>query len=116
MAKVLIGCRLPNGLILQKYSTDRKVGSVGVQASVKLRGLNESKIVGATYVTTEVDAEFWELFKRTNPNYAPMKSGAIFEASSTAQAEAKGKELSKKPTGLEPIKPDTMGVKTADKD
>jgi len=81
-----------------------------------LAGLHSSKIIGSTYVTTEVDADFWSEFKGLYKDFQPLKSGAIFEASSAAQAESKAKELVKEKTGLEPMPQDTLGIKTAEKE
>lgn len=96
MPKITIGCRLPNGIILKHPNKE-------IDYSVKLAGRFSSKIVGATHVTTEVDAEFWEVWKKAYSNYQPLRTGAIFEASSPQAAEAKAKELSKEKTGFEPV-------------
>ena len=107
MAKILIGCRLPSGLVLQLPESEKKV---------TLAGLHSSKIIGATHITTEVDADFWEKWKSLHKGYQPLKTGAIFEASSAGQAEAKGKELAKEKTGFEPLKKDAKGITPAEKD
>jgi hypothetical protein len=108
MAKVLIGCRLPNGLVLQHPNPE-------VAVRVRLNGKFSSKIIGATHGTTEVDADFWEVWKKAYANYQPLKSGAIFEARSETESAAKAKELSKELTGFEPMKQDAAGVKPAEK-
>lgn len=106
MAKILIGCRLPNGLIISHPVT---------KLTVKLEGKFASKIVGATHSTTEVDADFWETWKKAYSDYQPLKSGAIFEARSETEASAKAKELRKEKTGFEPMEKDAAGVKAAEK-
>lgn len=113
MAKtVLIGSRLPHGLELDHPLDAAK--------TVMLAGLNSARIIGTEYVTTEVDADFWEQWKTVHATYPALKSGAIFEAKTENDAAAKAKELNAKkggsPTGLEPMKPDADGVKPADKD
>lgn len=107
--RVTIGCRLPNGLILRHPNPDVKV-------EVKLNGRFSSKIVGATHATTEVDAEFWEVWKKAYHSYAPLKNGSIFEARSPQEADVKAKDFLKEKTGFEPLKQDEAGVKQADKD
>lgn len=108
MAKIIIGCRLPNGLTLHHPVTGE---------AVTLDGLHKSKIIGATHVSTEVDAEFWDAWKTKFKDYAPLKAGAIFEARSETDALAKAKELRKERTGFEPMQTDgkdqrASGVKT----
>lgn len=98
---MIIGCRLPHGLIL----------TVG-NKSVTLNGLNKVTIIGATYATTEVDNDFWAAWKAQHADFPALKNGAIFEAKTPADAQAKASEVSKEPTGLEPLKPDSGGVQT----
>lgn len=104
MAKILIGCRLPNGLTITHPVTKDKV---------TIAGLHSSKIIGATHVTTEVDADFWETWKTAYSDYAPLKVGAIFVARSETEAQGKAKELRKEKTGFEPMAQDAAGVKKA---
>jgi hypothetical protein len=92
---VLIGCRLPNGIILH-HPGNRKI-------TVTIDGLNKSRIIGATQVMTEVPADFWTAWKAKNANFAPYKMNAIFEALSEKDANAIGKELEKEPTGFERV-------------
>lgn len=107
MAKgtVVIGCKLPHGLVLTHK---------GVK--VILEGLNKSRIIGANYVTNQVDAEFWAAWKLENKDFEPLKSNAIFEASGVREAEDKAKELEKEKTGFEPMPKEVPGIKTATKD
>lgn len=111
MAKtVIIGCRLPHGIVL-----DHPLDPAN---TVELAGLNKIRIIGAEHMTTEVDADFWEQWKTVHKDFPALKSGAIFEAKTAADADAKAKELTAKKggsaTGFEPAKPDADGVKTVD--
>jgi hypothetical protein len=111
MANILIGCRLPNGLILRHPDPARK------GATVKLRGANEAQVksvvIGETFVTTPVDADFWETWKKVYSDYEPLKKGAIFEARNEPEANGKGRELTKEKTGFEAMAKDALGVKEA---
>jgi hypothetical protein len=117
MAKktVLIGSKLPNGLILN-HPHDLNV-------KVTLRGLNDAakgtngQPIQIPYITTEVDAEFWAAWKLSHNHkdkpFKPLASGAIFEAGSTADdAKATYREREKEKTGFEPADPKAFGVKT----
>jgi hypothetical protein len=98
MAKtILIGCRLPNGLVLQVGKNPNRV---------TIDGVNKSNIIGANFMTTEVDESFWLAWKAENSDFKPLKSGAIFEASSPREATDKAKELKGEKTGFEQIDKD----------
>lgn len=92
---VLVGCRLPHGLVLES--------PVNPDFKVTLKGLNRSKIIGATYVTTEVNAEFWELWSASNANFPALKNGAIFVAKNERELNAVNNALSAFKTGFEPM-------------
>ena len=106
--RVVIGCKLPHGLILDHPLDPSK--------KVEINGLNRSLIVGAPYATTEVDGEFWEQWKTVHKDFPAIKSGAIFEAGNAAEAAAVAKELEGEKTGSEPMEQNADGVKAVDKD
>ena len=112
MAKIVIGCRLPNGLVLTHPISGE---------TLTLEGLHKAKIIGSTHVSTEVDADFWEEWKTSmGKDFAPLKTGAIFEARNETEAISKSKELRKEKTGFEPMATDgkdprATGTKKADK-
>lgn len=105
---VLIGCRLPHGLILRS--------PLDSNVTVTLDGLKSSKVIGATYVVTKVDADFWATWKKAYSDYQPLVNGSIFEARSEDQAKYKGKELAKEKTGFESMAQEQPGIKPATKD
>lgn len=107
MPKVLIGCRLPNGLTITHPTTKKQI---------TLNGLFQSKIIGATHALTEIEQEFWDTWKTAYKDYKPLKNGSIFEARGVREAEDKAKELKDEKTGFEPVAQDSGGVKKADKD
>ena len=109
MAKgtVVIGCKLPHGLILRHPLAKDK--------TVLLNGTNTSKLVPRpSFVTTQIDGEFWEGWKLMHSSYQPLKSGAIFEAAGQREAEDKGRELEKEKTGFEPMPQKAPGITKAD--
>ena len=101
MAKetVLIGCRLPNGLVLHhptKREPDSKVGG-------DIRNENRKRRLDARrrlFSTTAVDAEFWAEWKAAYVGFPPLKNRAIFEARSDQEAESKAQERRKGKDGL----------------
>lgn len=105
MTKILIGCRLPHGLTITHPARPN------IKATIA--GFHASKIIGATYSTTEVDADLWAAWKAVYTDYKPLKTGAIFEARSGTEAGEKAKDLVKEKTGFEPLAPEANGVKKA---
>jgi hypothetical protein len=101
MAKetVLVGCRLPNGIIL----THPKDPKQTVKIAGTYQPMTDSGIhyPPRPYATTEVDAEFWSAWKAAYTGYPPLKTRAIFEARNEQEAAAKARELEKEKTGLE---------------
>ena len=112
MAKnVLVGCKLPNGIIISD--------PINANIKVTLNGKNKALVIGAEYSTTEVDEEVWGRWHAANAKFEPVKSGAIFVAKSLADVNAIAKEYSGRKTGLEPMQTDgederASGVKTLD--
>lgn len=103
---VVIGCRLPHGLVIHHPMKPSE--------KVTLKGENEAVIKGVGYATTEVDADFWADWKLAHKDFAPLVSGAIFEAKSEAEAKAVAKELKAEKTGFEGMSQDGAGIKPAD--
>jgi hypothetical protein len=105
---VIIGCKLPNGLVIEH--------PLDPTQKVELAGLNKALIIGAEYATTEVDGELWETFEALHKEFGPLKSGAIFVAKTRDDAKAKAKELSKEKTGFEKMPQEVGDLKPADKE
>jgi hypothetical protein len=96
---VVVGCKLPNGLIME-------VGKVGDDryTQVRLRGTNDSNIVGG-YGLTEVSKEFWDEWFKKNKNLSFVKKGFVFAHGDMASARDVAKERTLELTGLEPLNP-----------
>jgi hypothetical protein len=111
--KVVIASKLPNGLVLHlPMDPEQKVTIRGL--SDAQRGTNGQPIA-VPYVTTYVDEEFWNEWKlqhgQPKKMFAPLASGAIWEAKDEDQAKGIAKEQQKRKTGLEPLSPTAEGVK-----
>ena len=108
MAKetILIGCRLPNGIVLQHPKNPN--------LKVKLAGTFETKteqgiwLPARPYSTTTVDLEFWNEWKAAYVGYPPLKTRAVFEARSEQEAASKAREAEKEKTGFEPMAKDAI--------
>lgn len=110
---IIIGGRLPCGIILELPG----------KPPVKINGQNSTQarspiilLSDEDYGTTEIDAEYWAEWKKLHVGFAPLETGAIFEAKNQVDAKAKARELRKEKTGHEPM-PQTDGkIKSADED
>lgn len=103
--KIVIGCKLPHGLILE-YPGKPEI-------TVELAGLNKTRIIGSECAFTDVDADFWSAWKSKNKEFPALLSKAIFEAKSIAEAESKAVEFAGEKTGFEPLAQNEGGVKAA---
>ena len=101
MANVIVGCKLPHGLII-------KTGG----KSVTLNGANSSRIVGG-YGLTSVDKDVFEAWKAEYASFEPLKSGLIFEQANERSAVSQATEQQEIKSGLEPLDLDkpAAGVK-----
>ncbi len=117
--KIMIGCKLPSGLVLDYPNKPNKEGHLvdsDRKDRVSLRGVKHSKIVGSPYGLTQVDAEFWAAWKKANPKFPALLNGTIFEAANAEEAEVVAKDYAKEKTGFERMQTDgkdprAMGVK-----
>lgn len=101
MPNVIVGCKLPHGLII-------KTGG----KSATLKGANSSRIVGG-YGFTPVDKDFFEAWKAEYASFEPLKSGLIFEQANERSAVSQATEQQEIKSGLEPLDLDkpAAGVK-----
>ena len=112
MANITIGCRLPSGLEIQVG--DKKIELAGQNQRYKEFGIEIILLKDEDYGTTEVDASFWEAWKQiVGKDFAPLKSGAIFESKNATEAKAQAKDLKEKKTGHEPMPQTDGNVKAA---
>lgn len=104
---ILIGCRLPSGILLELSN------GAQVELAGQRQAQERSPIILLTendYGLTEVDSDFWTQWKKEFAGFQPLTSGAIFEAKDEKDAKAIHKELKGEKTGHEPL-PQTDGSK-----
>ncbi len=66
MPTVIVGCKLPNGIIIEHAGK-----------RVTLAGGHSAKIRGSHGMTV-VDKDFWDAWRATHADYHPVKKGLIF--------------------------------------
>lgn len=138
MAKLFIGCKLPNGLTLELITpqldpeTKKPLNVLhpsprNEKARVTLNGANSinTKILHAAqvpvYGKTLVDEELWGLWLKANSQHPAVLNGSLFAAKNEEEFDAKSRAGIKVIGGFEPLdagsEVDVDGVViTADKD
>ena len=102
---VTVGCKLPNGLIIE----------VGGQ-SVELNGANASNIIGGHGITYDVDADLFNAWLEAHQDRDMVKNGFVFAHDKAADTKAEAAEKANNATGLEAVDPNAPngGVTKAD--
>lgn len=110
---VTIGCRLPSGIVLDLEKNGQVVQSVELAGQRQTQQRSPIILLSADdYGVTEVEESFFEAWKaQVGKDFAPLASGAIFEAKNASDAGAKAKDLKAKKTGHEPASPEEIGQK-----
>lgn len=127
-AKVTVGCKVPNGMLLRLFQMGTR------QEPVMGGGLREFKqaevipgaptvrvngpavpygampnytIAGGCGFTNNVDRDFWVKWLEQNKDHDAVLNGMIFAEDNEADAKAKALELKGELSGLHPIIPDS---------
>ncbi|QWA89611.1 hypothetical protein [Klebsiella michiganensis] len=87
---VTVGCKLPNGLILEQGAY-----------KVELNGSNSSLVVGGYGLTENVDKEAFEAWLEVHADQPYVRKELVFAQAKTSSAQAKAKENASEKTGLE---------------
>ncbi len=106
-ATVVVGCKLPHG-----YTCE--LGRPGEEkyTRVKLKGANDSKIIGG-YGLTDVDESFMAAWMKKHSRLTPVVKNLIFIQSDLSRAQAHAIDNADRKTGLEKLTPKDLpkGVK-----
>lgn len=110
-ATVVIGCKLPHGLVMELGIEQQQVGT-GTQLTrgpsyqrFTVKGANAARIVGGYGVTQGVPADFAAAWMEKNKNLQFVRDGLIFIVKSAADAKSEAKDRLDVKTGLEAIDP-----------
>ena len=98
MPKVLIGCKLPNGIVLD-----------GMSGPVALNGANTSLVIGGGFGLTYVDEGEAAYLMAAYAEHSAFKSKSIFTQNSASVDDIAdlADDLKENTTGLEGVNPDT---------
>jgi hypothetical protein len=105
MPTVTIGCRLPNGLVLNPEEKDlrKRITLNGQNRDPAFRRAPFIVLTGDSFGTTDVDQEFWQKWRTDHAELPALKNGAIFVAKNVQDAERMSAELVKENTGFFPM-------------
>ena len=107
MSKVLIGCKLPNGIVLD-----------GMSGPIALNGANTSRVIGGDLGLTYVDETEAAYLFATYESHSAFQSKSIFTqgGDSVADITAQADDLKDQKTGLEGIDPNAPAANLAPDD
>lgn len=88
---VTVGCKLPNGLILEVAGK-----------AIQINGANSSRIIGGYGLTEGIDKDFFDAWLKQNAGLSFVKNGMVFAQSKSTDAIAEATEKAEVKTGLEP--------------
>lgn len=112
MPKITVGCKLPQGLIIEMGYTPVPGGTVrgNDYKAVRLRGANMYHGAGGTApanlkagLTHNVDEAFFDAWVASHADLNIVKNKLVFKASSKAEGEAKALDTAQQKTGMEPL-------------
>ena len=105
-ATVVIGCKLPNGLILEMGKVnDENYQRVILNGSNARRVLGPDAVVIAGYGLTTIAKDFWDAWRKKNSKLKFVRDGHVFEHTTEASARDHAKDMAGLRTGLEPVDP-----------
>lgn len=99
-AVIVVGCKLPHGLVLHLP---------GMEQTVTLRGLNAAKVIGGYGLTRGVSEDFFDAWLAIHRDHPAVRNGLIFKQSDASRATDQAKEQSGVKSGFEGIDPEKPG-------
>lgn len=102
---VTVGCKLPNGLVLDQDGY-----------TVELNGSNSSLVVGGYGLTEGVDKDAFEKWLSVHKDQPYVKKDLVFAQAKTNSAQAKASENAQVKSGLEGLPQDKpmAGIEKSD--
>lgn len=96
---VVVGCKLPHGLVLRVKNKD---GSI---VEHTLNGSNASRIVGGFGLTENLPEDFMKRWLHENSRHPAVINGSVFIHNDVKSAKSMARERGELPTGFESIDP-----------
>ena len=114
--KVTVGCKLPNGYVINFEKFDPETKTYNKIGEVTLAGANASSIIGGYGLTEGVDADLFAEWLKLHKDDPAVKLNLIFAQPTQDRAAAEANEKAAVKSGFEPIDPDkpARGIERAD--
>jgi len=107
---VIVGCKLPNGLILQVGDKRVCLRGSAIPKQPNAKNADSREFLYADSISL-VDRVFWEAWvAQVGTDFRPLKSGAIYASNSKTDATSKAKETERLKTGFEGYQPRVDGL------
>ncbi|EKY2017044.1 hypothetical protein QU220_004177 [Cronobacter sakazakii] len=102
---IVVGCKLPNGLVVEQEGY-----------TVTLNGANSSNVVGGYGLTEGVDKDAFEKWLEVHKNQPYVKNELVFARAKANSAQSKATENASVKSGLEGLPQDkpAPGIEKAD--
>lgn len=129
---VYVGCKMPNGLILQNFAFEEvreavpqgfrdvpmarrlpeayRLNGVSLTHEQRMTGDVGYAIVSGAAITPGVPREFWERWLEANKASELVKNHIVFAHREEASVRRMAKEYAAQKTGLEPLDPDPEAI------
>jgi hypothetical protein len=118
MALISVGCKLPQGLIMELgYEiVPGGVNKLPEYKRVVLAGANQHSVVTGSLrspspkdlrpgITNNVDEAFFDAWVEAHKATNIVRNGLVFKAKNAGEATAKAADIAQKPTGMEALDP-----------
>jgi hypothetical protein len=107
---VIVGCKLPNGLLLQVGNQTMRVNGRSQYRMPSPTRKDRNTDVKYADGLTVLNKDFWDTWVKEHRDYAPVKSGAIYASPSRSDAVAKARDTEEMKVGFEPMDPLKAGL------
>lgn len=85
MSNVIIGLKMPNGLLISAEVEGKTVEH-------KLKGWNQTQIIGGHGITHEVPKALWDAYREQNKNSKLVRNGLIFAHGKESDVKSEAEE------------------------
>ena len=101
----IVGCKLPHGLVLELFETDKDGKVIRVTGRHTLKGANDSRIYGGYGLTDNIPTDFMEEWFKRNAKHPAVVNHSIFMHSDVNSARSRAKDGRDVNSGLGSINP-----------
>lgn len=109
--KYVIGCKLPNGMVIRGAGKEFKLNGTNSAVIVDPATGQKASLLHGFGVTEDVPADIWDDFVKTHGKTPAVLNGLVFAQNDLASVKDAAKEREKQKTGLEQADPNKSQTK-----